>query len=206
MAVVDAALVKQLREKTGAGMMECKQALARHGGDLEKAAEWLRGKGTAVAAKKADRTASEGLIGSYVHAGGKIGVMVEVNCETDFVARNPEFQTFVKDLAMHIAGSAVPPRYVGREAIPADLIAKAREQYTAEATQSGKPEKVVAQIVDGRVEKFCAEIALLEQPFIKDPGLTVGALLTEKIAKIGERLVVRRFVRYRLGEDATELA
>ena len=206
MAVVDAALVKQLREKTGAGMMDCKQALARHGGDLEKAAEWLRGKGAAVAAKKADRTASEGLIGSYVHAGGKIGVMVEVNCETDFVARNPEFQAFVKDLAMHIAGSAPPPRYVGREAIPADLIAKAREQYTAEATQSGKPEKVVAQIVDGRVEKFCAEIALLEQPFIKDPSLTVGALLTEKIAKIGERLVVRRFVRYHLGEDATELA
>jgi elongation factor Ts len=206
MAVVDAALVKQLREKTGAGMMDCKQALAQHGGDLEKAAEWLRGKGTAVAAKKADRTASEGLIGSYVHAGGKIGVMVEVNCETDFVARNHEFQGFVKDLAMHIAGSAPPPRYVGREAIPADLIAKAREQYTAEATQSGKPEKVVAQIVDGRVEKFCAEIALLEQPFIKDPSLTVGALLTEKIAKIGERLVVRRFVRYRLGEDAPERA
>jgi elongation factor Ts len=206
MAVVDAALVKQLREKTGAGMMDCKQALAQHGGDLEKAAEWLRGKGAAVAAKKADRMASEGLIGSYVHAGGKIGVMVEVNCETDFVARNPEFQAFVKDLAMHIAGSAPPPRYVGREAIPADLIAKAREQYTAEAKQSGKPEKVVAQIVDGRVEKFCAEIALLEQPFIKDPSLTVGALLTEKIAKIGERLVVRRFVRYRLGEDATELA
>jgi elongation factor Ts len=155
----------------------------------------------AVAAKKAGRVAEQGLIGSYIHAGGKIGVLVEVNCETDFVARNPEFQGLVKDLAMHVAGSATPPRYVSRMEIPADVIARAREQFSAEANQSGKPEKVIAQIVEGRVEKLCADIALLEQPFIKDPSLTIEALITEKIAKIGERIAVRRFVRYRLGEE-----
>ncbi len=201
MAAVDTALVKQLREQTGAGLMDCKRALAEHGGDLEKAAEWLRQQGVAVAAKKAGRVAEQGLIGSYIHAGGKIGVLVEVNCETDFVARNPEFQGLVKDLAMHVAGSATPPRYVSRMEIPADVIARAREQFSAEANQSGKPEKVIAQIVEGRVEKLCADIALLEQPFIKDPSLTIEALITEKIAKIGERIAVRRFVRYRLGEE-----
>lgn len=201
MAAVDAGLVKQLRDKTGAGMMDCKQALEQHGGDLEKAAEWLRQKGSSVAAKKADRTASEGLIGSYVHSGGKIGVMVEVNCETDFVARNPEFQTLVKDLAMHIAGSGTPPRYLSRHDIPADVMAQARERFMAEATQTGKPEKVLAQIVDGRLDKFAAEISLLDQPFIKDSTLTINALITEKIAKIGERIAVKRFVRYRLGEE-----
>ncbi|MEO5657133.1 MAG: translation elongation factor Ts [Nitrospiria bacterium] len=201
MVAIDAALVKQLRDKTGAGMMDCKQALAQHEGDLEKAAEWLRQKGATVAAKKAGRTASEGLIGSYLHPGGKIGVMIEVNCETDFVARNPEFQALVRDLAMHIAGSGTPPRYVARTDVPADVIARAREQLTAEAMQSGKPEKVITQIVDGRLEKFCAEISLLDQPFIKDPSLTINAVLTEKIAKIGERIAVRRFVRYRLGEE-----
>jgi elongation factor Ts len=200
-AAIDPGLVKRLREKTGAGMMDCKQALVEHGGDLEKAAEWLRQRGVAVAAKKAGREAGEGLIGSYVHAGGKIGVLVEVNCETDFVARNPEFQNLVKDLAMHVAGSATPPRYVSREAIPAEVIAQARDQFTAEAQQSGKPEKVIAQIVEGRVDKFCSEIALLDQPFIKDPSFTVGALITEKVAKIGERIAVRRFVRYKLGDD-----
>jgi len=200
-AAIDPGLVKRLREKTGAGMMACKQALVEHGGDIEKAAEWLRQQGVAVAAKKAGREASEGLIGSYVHAGGKIGVLVEVNCETDFVARNPEFQNLVKDLAMHVAGSATPPRYVSREAIPAEVIAQARDQFTAEAQQSGKPEKVIAQIVEGRVAKFCSEIALLDQPFIKDPSFTVGALITEKVAKIGERIAVRRFVRYKLGDD-----
>ena len=201
MAAIDPGLVKRLREKTGAGMMACKQALVEHGGDIEKAAEWLRQRGVAVAAKKAGREASEGLIGCYVHAGGKIGVMVEVNCVTDFVARNPEFQNLVKDLAMHVAGSATPPRYVSREAIPAEVIAQARDQFTAEAQQSGKPEKVIAQIVEGRVDKFCSEIALLDQPFIKDPSFTVGALITEKVAKIGERIAVRRFVRYKLGDD-----
>jgi elongation factor Ts len=138
-----------------------------------------------------------------VHAGGKIGVLVEVNCETDFVARNAEFQNLVKDLAMHVAGSATPPRYVSREAIPAEVIAQARDQFTAEAQQSGKPEKVIAQIVEGRVDKFCSEIALLDQPFIKDPSFTVGALITEKVAKIGERIAVRRFVRYKLGDDSS---
>jgi elongation factor Ts len=200
-AAVDAALVKQLRERTGAGMMDCKQALERHGGDLDKAAEWLRERGAALAAKKADRAASEGMIGSYVHAGGKIGVMVEVNCETDFVARNPEFQTLVRDLAMHIAGTPTSPRYITRQEIPEGVITEARQRFTEEARQTGKPDKVIAQIVQGRLDKFSAEISLLEQPFVKDPSLTIDALVTEKIAKIGERISVRRFVRYRLGED-----
>lgn len=201
MAAIDAALVKQLRERTGAGMMDCKQALERHGGDLEKAADWLRERGAAVAAKKAGRAASEGLIGSYVHAGGKIGVLVEVNCETDFVARNPEFQMLVKDLAMHVAGTPITPRYVSRQEIPESILADARQRFTEEARQSGKPDKVLAQIVQGRLDKFSAEISLLDQPFIKDPTLTIDALVTEKIAKIGERISVRRFVRYRLGDD-----
>jgi len=200
-AAIDAALVKQLRERTGAGMMDCKQALEQHGGDLEKAAEWLRERGAAVAAKKADRAASEGAIGSYVHAGGKIGVMVEVNCETDFVARNPEFQTLVKDLAMHIAGTPTTPQYLTRNQIPEPVLAEAQQRFTEEARQTGKPDKVIAQIVQGRLDKFSAEISLMEQPFVKDPSLTVDALVTEKIAKIGERISVRRFVRYRLGED-----
>jgi elongation factor Ts len=200
-AVVDAALVKQLRERTGAGMMDCKQALEQHGGDLDKAAEWLRERGSAVAAKKAGRAAGEGLIGSYVHAGGKIGVMVEVNCETDFVARNPEFATLVKDLAMHIAGTPTTPRYITRQEIPEAVLVEARQRFTEEARQTGKPDKVVAQIVQGRLDKFSAEISLLEKPFIKDPALTIDALVTEKIAKIGERISVRRFVRYRLGDD-----
>lgn len=202
MATVDAALVKQLRERTGAGMMDCKQALERYAGDLEKAAEWLKERGVSVAAKKADRAASEGLIGSYVHAGGKIGVLVEVNCETDFVARNPEFQTLVKDLAMHIAGTPTTPRYVSRQEIPESALTEARERFTEEARQTGKPDKVIAQIVQGRLDKFSADISLLEQPFIKDPTLTVDALVTEKIAKIGERISVRRFVRYKLGEES----
>ncbi|MEW6683276.1 MAG: translation elongation factor Ts [Nitrospirota bacterium] len=201
MAAVDAALVKQLRERTGAGMMDCKQALERYAGDLDKAAEWLRERGAAVAAKKADRAASEGMIGSYVHAGGKIGVMVEVNCETDFVARNPEFQTLVRDLAMHIAGTPTTPRYITRKEIPESVLIEARERFTEEARQTGKPDKVIAQIVQGRLDKFSAEISLMEQPFVKDPSLTIDALVTEKIAKIGERISVRRFVRYRLGED-----
>ena len=202
MATVDAALVKHLRERTGAGMMDCKQALERYAGDLEKAAEWLKERGASVAAKKAERAASEGLIGSYVHAGGKIGVLVEVNCETDFVARNPEFQTLVKDLAMHIAGTPTTPRYVSRQEIPAGALTEARQRFTEEAQQTGKPDKVIAQIVQGRLDKFSAEISLLEQPFIKDPSLTVDALVTEKIAKIGERISVRRFVRYKLGEES----
>lgn len=201
MAAVDAALVKQLRERTGAGMMDCKQALERYAGDMDKAAQWLRERGAAVAAKKADRAASEGMIGSYVHAGGKIGVMVEVNCETDFVARNPEFQALVKDLAMHIAGTPTTPRYVTRQEIPESALTEARQRFTEEARQTGKPDKVIAQIVQGRLDKFSAEISLMEQPFVKDPALTIDALVTEKIAKIGERISVRRFVRYRLGED-----
>jgi elongation factor Ts len=201
MATVDPALVKQLRERTGAGMMDCKKALERHDGDLEKAADWLREQGAAVAAKKAGREAGDGLIGSYIHAGGKIGVLVEVNCETDFVARNPEFQTLVKDLAMHIAGTPTTPQCISRKDIPESALTGARERFTEEAKQSGKPDKVIAQIVQGRIDKFSAEISLLDQPFIKDPTVTIDALITEKVAKIGERISVRRFIRYKLGED-----
>jgi elongation factor Ts len=163
--------------------------------------DYLRQKGLATAAKRAGRIASEGRIGSYIHAGGKIGVMVEVNCETDFVARNPEFQTLVKDLAMHIAGTPTTPRYISRQEIPEGELAEARQRFTEEARQTGKPDKVIAQIVQGRLDKFGSEISLMEQPFVKDPSLTIDALVTEKIAKIGERISVRRFVRYRLGED-----
>ncbi len=201
MSSVDPALVKQLRERTGAGMMDCKKALERHDGDLEKAADWLREHGASVAAKKAGREAGEGLIGSYIHAGGKIGVLVELNCETDFVARNPEFQTLVKDLAMHIAGTPTTPQCISRKDIPERALTGARERFTEEAKQSGKPDKVIAQIVQGRLDKFSAEISLLDQPFIKDPTVTIDALITEKIAKIGERISVRRFIRYKLGED-----
>jgi elongation factor Ts len=201
MAAIDPALVKQLRERTGAGMMDCKKALERHDGDLEKAADWLREQGAAVAAKKSGREAADGLIGSYIHAGGKIGVLVEVNCETDFVARNPEFQTLVKDLAMHIAGSPTTPQYISRKDIPESALTDARARFTEEAKQSGKPDKVIAQIVQGRIDKFSAEISLLDQPFIKDPTVTIEALVTEKVAKIGERISVRRFIRYKLGED-----
>jgi elongation factor Ts len=201
MAVIDPALVKQLRERTGAGMMDCKKALERHDGDLEKAADWLREQGSAVAAKKAGREAADGLIGSYIHAGGKIGVLVEVNCETDFVARNPEVQTLVKDLAMHVAGTPTTPQYISRKDIPESALTDARARFTEEAKQSGKPDKVIAQIVQGRIDKFSAEISLLDQPFIKDPTVTIEALITEKVAKIGERISVRRFIRYKLGED-----
>jgi elongation factor Ts len=201
MSSVDPALVKQLRERTGAGMMDCKKALERHDGDLEKAADWLREQGASVAAKKAGREAGDGLIGSYIHAGGKIGVLVEVNCETDFVARNLEFQTLVKDLAMHIAGTPTTPQCISRKDIPERALTGARERFTEEAKQSGKPDKVIAQIVQGRLDKFSAEISLLDQPFIKDPTVTIETLITEKIAKIGERISVRRFIRYKLGED-----
>ncbi|MFZ5861542.1 MAG: translation elongation factor Ts [Nitrospirota bacterium] len=201
MATVSPELVKQLRERTGAGMMDCKKALERHGGDLEKAADWLREQGAAVAAKKAGREVGDGLIGSYIHAGGKIGVLVEVNCETDFVARNPEFQTLVKDLAMHIAGTPTTPQYLSRKDIPESALTEARARFTDEAKQSGKPDKIVAQIVQGRIDKFSAEISLLDQPFIKDPTVTIDALITEKVAKIGERISVRRFIRYKLGEE-----
>jgi elongation factor Ts len=191
-------MVKALREKTGAGMMDCKRALEETGGDMEKAVEYLREKGLAAAAKRAGRTAAEGVIESYIHLGGKLGVLVEVNCETDFVARTPEFQELARDIAMQVA--AANPQYLTREDVPAEVLEKEKEILRAQALNEGKPEKVVDRIVEGRLEKFYSENCLLEQPFIKDPDKKVRDLLAEKIARIGENIVVRRFVRFQLGE------
>jgi elongation factor Ts len=202
MPQITAGMVKELRERTGAGMMECKQALADTGGDAEQAVDLLRKKGLAKAAKKSGRETTEGAVGAYIHAGGKIGVLVEVACETDFVAKTDEFQDFVRDLAMHVAGSSPVPLYVSRDDVPADAVAKEREIFTAQAAESGKPANVIDKIVDGRVNKYLSEVSLLEQPFVKDPDLTVGEVLTRQIAKLGENMEVRRFVRFQLGETA----
>ncbi len=197
MATISSDTVKELREKTGAGIMDCKRALADSGGDLEKAIDLLRQKGLSAAAKKASREAKEGLVSSYIHGGGKIGVLVEVNCETDFVARNSEFQELVKDIAMQIAASN--PSYVKREDVPADLLDRERSIYKIQAKESGKPEHVLDKIVEGKVEKFYLETCLLEQPFIKDPSVTINDMVQQKIAKIGENIIVKRFTRYQLG-------
>ncbi|HTP50849.1 MAG TPA: translation elongation factor Ts [Anaeromyxobacteraceae bacterium] len=198
MAEISANAVKELREKTGAGMMDCKKALAEAGGDPAKAEEVLRKKGLSAAAKKATRAASEGAVGSYVHMGGKIGVLVEVNCETDFAARNEAFQTLVKDVAMQIAASA--PLYVRREEVPAELVAKELEIAKAQAREQKKPEPIIEKIAQGKVDKYYKEICLLEQPFVKDDKKTVQEVITEQIAKIGENIQVRRFARFVLGE------
>ncbi len=194
---VTAAMVKELREKTGAGMMDCKGALEESAGNMDKAVEVLREKGLAKAAKKSGRIASEGIVESYIH-GGRIGVLVEVNSETDFVAKNDEFKKFVKDVAMQIAASN--PQYIRREEVSEDEINKEREILRAQALNEGKPEKIVDKMVDGRIEKYFKEVCLLEQPFIRDPEITIQDLLNEKIAKIGENLSVRRFVRFEVGE------
>ena len=201
MAQITADMVKELRERTGVGMMECKQALSETGGDAERAIDLLRTRGLAKAAKKSGRETTEGAIGSYIHAGGKIGVLVEVACETDFVAKTDEFQNLVRDLAMHVAGSSPSPQYVSREDVPEAVIAKEREILTAQAAESGKPANVIEKIVEGRIAKFLAEISLLEQPFIKDPDVTVGEMLTRHVAKLGENMTVRRFVRFQMGES-----
>ncbi|HHY92238.1 MAG TPA: translation elongation factor Ts [Firmicutes bacterium] len=193
-------MVKALREKTGAGMMDCKRALQETGGDTEKAIEYLREKGLAAAAKRAGRTAAEGIVEAYIHLGGKLGVLVEVNCETDFVARTPEFREFARDIAMQVA--AANPQYLTREDVPAEVLAKEREILRAQTLNEGKPEKVVDRIVEGRLERFYSENCLMEQPFIKDPDKKVSDLLTEKIARIGENIVIRRFVRFQLGETS----
>jgi|DewCreStandDraft_4_1066084.scaffolds.fasta_scaffold08808_7 elongation factor Ts len=198
MSEVSAAQVRELRERTGAGMLDCKKALAEAQGDMEKAIQLLREKGLATAQKKAGRVASQGLVGSYIHAGGKIGVLIEVNCETDFVARTAEFQELVRDLAMQVA--AANPRWVRREEVPAEVIESERAIYRTQAASSGKPPQVVEKIVEGKLEKFFADTCLLEQPFIKDPDRTVGQLVTEAISRIGENIVVRRFARFQLGE------
>ncbi|MGB9667948.1 MAG: translation elongation factor Ts [Thermosulfidibacteraceae bacterium] len=194
---ISASIIKELRERTGAGFMECKEALKEANGDIEKAVEILRKKGALKAEKKAKREAREGLIGAYIHAGGKIGVLVEVNCETDFVARTDEFQQLVKDIAMQIA--AMSPEYVSREDVPPEVIEKEKEIYREEALRSGKPERVVEKIVEGKLEKFFEEKCLLEQPFIKDESKKVKDIVTEVIAKLGENIKVARFVRYQVG-------
>jgi elongation factor Ts len=195
---ISAQMVKELRERTGAGMMDCKNALAETAGDMEQAIDALRKKGLAAAAKRSGRIASEGAVGSYIHAGGKLGVLVEINCETDFVARTPDFQELVKDVAMHIA--AAEPRFVSREEVTPDVLERERAIYREQALASGKPPAVVEKIVDGKLEKFYAESVLLEQPFVKNTDQTVGQLIVEKVAKIGENIKVRRFTRFKLGE------
>ena len=195
--------VRQLREETGAGMMDCKSALVEAQGDMEKARDLLRKKGLAAASKRASRTASEGQIGSYIHPGAKVGVLVEVNCETDFVAKTPEFQALVKDVAMHIAAaSPAAAQYVSKDEVPAEILEKEKEIYRAQAVAQGKPANVVDRIAEGKVKEYYATFCLLEQTFVKDPKLTVGQLVQEKIAVIKENIVVRRFARYRLGEES----
>jgi elongation factor Ts len=195
---ISAQAVKELRERTGAGMMECKAALTEAGGDTEAAIDILRARGAAKAAKRAEREAREGAVGSYIHMGGKIGVLVEVNCETDFVARNDAFQSLVRDVAMHIAAAA--PVSIRREDFPAELVERERNVYREQMKESGKPEQIWDKIVDGKLEKFFAEQALLEQPFVKNPDITVGQLITEAASKTGEKIEVRRFTRFALGE------
>ncbi len=196
---ISAQTVKELRDKTGAGMMDCKGALTEAGGDMEKAIDFLRKKGISRAAKRAGRAANEGSIGSYIHMGGKIGVLVEVNCESDFVTRNEDFQTFIKDIAMHIAASF--PQYLTEEEIPEAVINKEKEIYSAQAKDSGKPEKVIDKIVEGKLKKFYSEVCLLNQPYVKDPDINVSDYLKNVISTIGENIVIRRFARFQLGED-----
>jgi len=195
---ITAAMVKVLREATGAGMMDCKKALIEADGDGERAAEILREKGLAGAAKRAGRSANQGLVDSYIHFNNTVGVLIEVNCETDFVARTPQFQGLVKDLAMQVA--AANPRFVRREDVAPAVIEAERGIYRVQANESGKPAPVIEKIVDGKVEKFFADVCLLEQPFIKEPQRTVGQLVTDAIAQLGENIVVRRFARFQLGE------
>ncbi len=195
---ITAAQVSDLRKSTGAGLMDCKKALAETGGDHEKAIDYLRKKGLAAASKKAGRVASEGVVGSYIHAGGKIGVLVEVNCETDFVAKNEAFQVFVKDVAMHIAAAA--PQFVRREEVSAELLEREKDIYRAKAKDTGKPDNIIEKIVEGQINKFYGDICLMEQAFVKDPDKTIQTYLNETIASIGENMSIRRFARFVLGE------
>ena len=195
---ISAALVKTLRDRTGAGMMECKAALVDAGGDLEEATTLLRKRGLVHAAKRAGRATSQGVVGSYIHMGGKVGVLVEVNCETDFVARTDGFLALVKDVAMHIAAS--DPRWVCREDVPADALAKEREIYLAQFVDSDKPAAVIDRIVEGKLGAFYAQTVLLEQPYIRDPSLTVAQLVADATAKTGENITVSRFARFKIGE------
>jgi len=204
MANISAAQVKELREKTGAPMMDCKQALTEAKGDLEQAVVLLRKKGIATAAKKAARVTSEGTVGQYIHAGGKIGVLVEVNCESDFVARTDDFQSLVKDIAMHIA--AADPRYVRKEDVTQADLEREKDVYRAQAAATGKPANVVEKIVEGKMGKFYEEVCLYEQPFIKEQTISVGQLIASKIGKLGENISVRRFARFKVGDAGETIA
>ena len=195
---ISAAQVNELRKITGAGLMDCKKALTENAGDMEKSIDYLRKKGLAAASKKAGRIATEGIVGSYIHAGGKIGVLVEVNCETDFVAKNEGFKVFVKDVAMHIAAAA--PLYVRREEVPTAEIDREKDIYRAKARETGKPDNIIEKIVDGQINKFYADICLLEQAFVKDSDKTIQTFINETIATMGENISIRRFSRYVLGE------
>lgn len=195
---ISAAMVKELREKTGAPMMDCRNALTEAKGNLEEAVVVLRKRGMASAAKKAGRTASEGAVGTYIHAGGKIGVLIEINCESDFVARTEDFQELLKDIAMHIA--ATDPRYIRKEDVTAEDMEREKEIYRAQAAQTGKPAPVIEKIVEGKMSKFYEEVCLLEQPFIKEQSVTIGQLIGQKVGKLGENLMVRRFARFKVGD------
>ncbi len=202
MAEISAALVKQLRERTGAGMMECKKALQASNGSLDEGETWLRKQGIASAGKKAGRATKQGLVSTYIHAGGQLGVMVEVNCESDFVARTDDFKELVHDIAMHIA--ATDPRFIRKEDVAQEVMDKERDIQRARALNEGKPPAVVDKMIDGRMNKFYEEICLLEQPFVKEPTISVGQLVKTKIAKLGENISVARFVRFKVGETAIE--
>jgi elongation factor Ts len=204
MANINAAQVKELREKTGAPMMDCKNALTESKGDMEGAVVLLRKKGIATAAKKAARVTSEGTVGHYIHAGGKIGVLVEVNCESDFVARTDDFQTLVKDIAMHIA--AADPKYVRKEDVTAADFDREKDIYRAQAAATGKPANVVEKIVEGKMGKFYEEVCLLEQPFIKEQTISVGQLIASKVGKLGENISVKRFARFKVGDVGETIA
>ena len=198
MATISADAVRQLRERTGAGMMDCKRALEQAGGQMEQAADLLRKQGLATAAKKAGRVAAQGLVEAYIHAGGRIGVLIEVNCETDFVANTDDFRQLCHDLALQVAASG--PRYVSREQVPSEVAAKEADILRAQAEQSGKPATVIEKMVEGRLSKFYEEVCLLEQPFIRNPDLTVGTRVAETVAKTGENIQVRRFSRFEVAE------
>jgi elongation factor Ts len=198
MPEITAAMVKDLRERTGAGMMDCKNVLSETGGDIEKAIDLLREKGLAAAAKKAGRVAAEGLVEAYIHGGGRIGVLVEVNCETDFVAKTDDYKELCRDIAMQIA--AASPEYVSRDEVPEEILERERNIARNQAINDGKPENIVNKIVDGRAEKFYKEVCLLEQAFVKDTNLSIQQLLTEKVAKMGENISIRRFARFVVGE------
>lgn len=198
MANITAAMVKDLRQRTGAGMMDCKKALTETNGDIQAAIIYLKEKGLSEAAKRSGRIASEGLVDSYIHMGGRIGVLVEVNCETDFVAKTEEFHEFVKDIAMHIA--AANPEYVSRNQVPDNVIEQEKQIYRTIALNEGKPERIVERIVEGRLDKFLGDICLMDQAFVKNPDITIQEYLHEKIAKIGENIAIRRFVRFERGE------